>query len=115
MPQAGNDIDIDAARAARLIDEDGAQIIDVREPYEVQAGRLAGARHIALGRLGSEAATIDRDRPVVFYCRVGGRSAMAATAFRQAGYEAYSLAGGLLDWHRQGRPLEPEGGTVADH
>jgi rhodanese-related sulfurtransferase len=107
-------IDIDVARAEALV-RDGAQLVDVREPYEVQAGRMAGSRHIEMNRLGAEAATLDRDRPVVFYCRVGGRSAMAAGAFRQAGYEAYSLTGGLLAWQRQGRPLEPEDGTVADH
>jgi rhodanese-related sulfurtransferase len=107
-------IDIDVTRAEELIRE-GAQVVDVREPYEVDAGRMAGARHIEMSRLGAEASTLDRERPVVFYCRVGGRSAMAAGAFRQAGYEAYSLSGGLLAWQREGRPLEPEGGTVADH
>jgi rhodanese-related sulfurtransferase len=40
---------------------------------------------------------------------------MAADAFRKAGYEAYSLDGGLEAWTAEGRPLEPEDGTVADH
>jgi rhodanese-related sulfurtransferase len=110
-----NGIEIDAERAAELIRDEQAQVVDVREPYEVEAGRMPGARHVEMGRLSEEAATIDRERPVVFYCRVGGRSAMAATAFRQAGYEAYSLTGGLLAWQGEGRPLEPEDGTVAGH
>jgi hydroxyacylglutathione hydrolase/adenylyltransferase/sulfurtransferase len=58
---------------------------------------------------------VDRDRPVVFYCRVGGRSTMAMEAFRAAGYEAYSLQGGLLRWAAEEHPLAPEGGTVANH
>ena len=37
--------------------------------------------------LTGEAASVDRERPVVFYCRVGSRSTMAAEAFRTAGYE----------------------------
>jgi rhodanese-related sulfurtransferase len=40
---------------------------------------------------------------------------MAAQAFRNAGYDAYSMAGGLSRWAEEGRPLEPEGGRVADH
>jgi rhodanese-related sulfurtransferase len=91
------------------------QLVDVREDYEHDAGRIAGARHLELGRLAAEADTIERDRPVVFYCRVGARSAMAASAFRRAGWEAYSMAGGLEAWDRAELPLEPEDGHVADH
>ena len=40
---------------------------------------------------------------------------MAAQAFRGAGYDAWSLAGGLLDWEAGGLPLEPEDGRVADY
>jgi len=49
---------------------------------------------------------------VVFVCRVGGRSAMATEAFRQAGFDAYNLAGGVLAWERSGLPLT---GSVAPH
>ena len=89
--------------------------IDVREPYEWDAGRIAGARHIELVELSSQASTIDRDRPVVFQCRAGVRSAMAAEAFRAAGYDAWSMAGGLQRWFDDGLPLEPADGRVADH
>ena len=92
-----------------------AQLIDVREDYEWDAGRIDGARHIVLGEVAAQAETIDRDRPVVFYCRVGSRSTMAAQAFRRAGYDAYSMDGGLVAWAGEGRPLEPSDGTVAQH
>ena len=108
-------IEVDPQRAADLIRDDAVQLVDVREPYEVEAGRLGGARHIEMERLASQADSIDRDKPVLFYCRLGARSGMAANAFRRAGYEAYSLTGGLTAWHEQGLPLEPEDGTVADH
>ena len=91
------------------------QLVDVREPHEWDAGRVAGARHIELADVASEADTIDREKPVVFYCRVGSRSGMAASAFKRAGYDAYSMDGGLLAWDDRGLPLEPEGGAVADH
>ena len=63
----------------------------------------------------AQAETIHRETPVVFYCRVGGRSAMAASAFRRAGYDAYTMTGGLVAWEARGLPLEPDGGRVAEH
>ncbi len=91
------------------------ELVDVREPYEFEAGRIAGARHLELGRLAAQAAELGENRPIVFYCRVGVRSAMAARAFRRAGYDAWSMAGGLDAWARNGFPLEPDDGIVAAH
>lgn len=102
-------------QVSELLAEGPLQLIDVRQPEEHEAGRIAGDRLIELDRLNSEAQTIDRVRTVVFYCRSGGRSAMAAEAFAQAGYDAHSMAGGLLDWDAAGLPLEPADGHVAAH
>jgi rhodanese-related sulfurtransferase len=109
-------IEVDPERVeAWLRDEPNLQLIDVREGYERDAGHIARSRHIELLSLSSEAATIDRERPVVFYCRVGARSEMAAQALRTAGFEAYSMRGGLLRWAREQRALTPADGYVADH
>lgn len=102
-------------RVAELLEAGEALVIDVREPYEREAGRISGSRHIELERLASRADTLPRDRPVVFQCRLGARSAMAAQAFRSAGYDAYNLDGGIRAWVDRGLPIEPEGGYVADH
>jgi rhodanese-related sulfurtransferase len=90
------------------------QLIDVRQRYEHEAGRIAGTPLIELAELASRAQEIDRDRPVVFYCRSGSRSAMATEAFRGAGYDAHNMTGGLLEWQASGLPLEPDDGHVAD-
>ena len=94
---------------------DDVQLVDVRETYEWEAGRIEGARHVELERLASQAETLDRDRPLYLYCRLGARSGMAANAFRRAGFDAYSMVGGLERWAAEGRPLTPEGGSVAPH
>jgi rhodanese-related sulfurtransferase len=113
----GSDIVVDPERVSDWMAQDDApQLIDVREPYEREAGYIDGSRHIELVQLSAEAAAnIDRERPVVFYCRVGGRSEMAAQALRASGFEAYTMAGGLVRWAGEGRPLSPESGSVADH
>ncbi len=98
----------------KLLAEGEIQLIDVRAGYEHEAGRIAGDRLIELQTLASEAGTVDRSRPVVFYCRSGARSAMATQAFAQAGYDAHNMTGGLLDWEAAGLPLAPDGGYVAD-
>lgn len=105
--------DLTPHQAEELIRDGEAQLVDVREPYEHEAGRIAGALHIELERLPGEAATLDRDRPIVFYCRSGNRSALAAEAFAASGYDAHNLDGGLEAWVGAGLPLEPAGGRVA--
>jgi rhodanese-related sulfurtransferase len=109
-------IEIDPERVAVwLAEEPALQLIDVRESYEREAGYITGSRHIELMKLSSEAATLERERPVVVYCRVGARSEMAAQALRSAGFEAFSMRGGLLAWAHEQRALEPEDGYVAEH
>jgi rhodanese-related sulfurtransferase len=109
-------IDVDPERIAQWLEDDpDVQMIDVREPYEREAGHIAGTRHIELTDLPSQASTVEHEHPVVFYCRVGTRSEMAAQAFRSSGFQAYSMRGGLQRWAEEGRPLVPEGGYVAEH
>jgi rhodanese-related sulfurtransferase len=101
-------------RVAELIESGEAQLIDVRAPAEHQAGHIAQARHIPLELVTAEAERLDRSKPVVFYCRGGERSAMAAEAFAASGWDAYNMEGGLAAWAEQGHPLEPEDGAVAE-
>jgi rhodanese-related sulfurtransferase len=109
------DIEVTPEQTAAALADGSAQVIDVREAYEWEAGRSAGAVHIELQELAGQAQTLDRERPVIFVCRSGARSLMAAQAFRRAGYDASSMAGGLLAWIQDGRALEPADGHVAQH
>jgi len=108
-------IEVTTEHTAAALADGSAQVVDVRESYEREAGHIAGTRHIELEHLASQAQTIDRERPVIFHCRLGSRSLMAAQAFRRAGFDAWSMAGGLEQWTQEGRALVPEDGHVADH
>jgi rhodanese-related sulfurtransferase len=105
--------EVSREEAQKLI-EDGAQLIDVRADHEWEMGRIEGATHLPLAELAERTAEIDRDRPVVLYCRGGTRSTMAAEALGDAGYDAAKLSEGIVGWSEAGLPLAPEGGVVAE-
>ncbi|MGW9172490.1 MBL fold metallo-hydrolase [Streptomyces decoyicus] len=64
----------------------GAQLIDVRNPAEYEAGALPGARNIPLAGLSQRLTELDPARPVVLYCRSGGRSVIAAALLEARGF-----------------------------
>jgi rhodanese-related sulfurtransferase len=99
---------------ARRMVEEGAQLVDVRVDHEWEAGRIAGASHIPLDEIAERAGEIDRDRPVILYCRGGNRSTMATAALQAGGYDAAKLSEGITGWEEEGLPIEPEGGYVAE-
>lgn len=99
--------------AQKLI-EDGAQLVDVRVDHEWEAGHIAGATHLPLAELAERNGELDKERPVVLYCRGGNRSAMAADALVEAGFDAAKLSEGIVGWAEADQPLEPEGGYVAE-
>jgi rhodanese-related sulfurtransferase len=105
--------EVSRAEARQLV-EDGAQLVDVRADHEWEAGHIAGASHIPLDELAQRAGEIDRDRPVVLYCRGGSRSSMATAALAEAGYDAAKLTAGITGWEEEGLPIAPEGGYVAE-
>jgi molybdopterin/thiamine biosynthesis adenylyltransferase/rhodanese-related sulfurtransferase len=80
---------------------DDAVVVDVREPYEWDAGHIDGARHIPLGDLPNRLNELPHDADVIFYCQTGGRSARALDVAREAGMSrAKHLRGGYVGWQR---------------
>jgi rhodanese-related sulfurtransferase len=105
--------EVSREEAQRLV-EDGAQLVDVRAEHEWRAGHIEGATHLPLAELAERTAEIEKDRPVVLYCRGGNRSTMATDALAAAGYDAAKLSEGIVGWAEAGLPLAPEGGVVAE-
>jgi len=102
-----------SAEVAELIGG-GARLIDVRTAHEHEAAHLADSERIGLEELLGRRDEISKDQTVVFYCRVGNRSRMAAEAFSEAGYDAHNLSGGIVQWIEDGQPIEPADGYVAE-
>ncbi len=110
-------IDVDEAR--RLMAEEDALVVDVREGPEVHAGgKVKGAHHVPRGTLefkaDPEATTHDAafrtDRPIVVYCASGGRAALAGQTLQQMGYDKVYNLGGFKDWAEAGGETEDVSG-----
>jgi len=76
----------------------GAQLIDVREPDEFAAGTITGAINIPLQEFLRRLPTFDTSVPLAILCRSGNRSGQATEIFREAGFQAVNLQGGMLAW-----------------
>jgi len=101
---------ISPREAADSLSRGELQLVDVREAAEVAADAVPAATHIPLGRLQQELSRLDRQRPVAFVCRSGGRSAAATRTALAAGLNAANVSGGMTAWARQGLPLTSQEG-----
>lgn len=105
----GNGIEIQAAGLRDLL-SNGAdiQLIDVREPWEVDICRIADSRPIPLGELQNRAGELSTDKTMVMICHHGMRSYHATLWLRQNGFDkALNLAGGIDAWAREVEPGMP--------
>ena len=96
--------EIDVERAKRLIADTNTTVVDVREPSEYEAGALPGAILLPRGvlefKIGGIPELSDPTKPVLVYCRTGGRASLAAQTMQLLGYtNVVSLAGGYQAWN----------------
>jgi rhodanese-related sulfurtransferase len=82
----------------RLADGEDVFLLDVREPDEVAEWAYPIGINIPLGQVGDRLSELPKDRTIVVACHMGGRSAAAATALSEAGYDAENLTGGAVAW-----------------
>jgi len=89
----------------------GAVLLDVREPYEIAQAGVDGAVLIPMGSLLDlvETTIPNQTADVVVMCAAGNRSALAAKALQDLGYQTVSsMAGGIHAWVEEGLPFEGE-------
>ncbi len=90
--------------AAKLRDE-GAFVLDVREPSEWNEFHIPNTTLIPLGQLETRVSEIPKDKPIVVVCRSGNRSAVGRDILKQAGFKnVTSVDGGVTEWRRAGYP-----------
>ncbi len=103
-------IEIEAADLHALMATHEVLLVDVRRDDEVARGVVPGARHIPLHLLPLRLDELDEsDRPLVFYCHSGMRSAQAGAFMSGKGHgNIYNLHGGILAWGKAGYPIVPK-------
>lgn len=80
------------------------QLVDVREPGEREICQIPGSINISQKDIvsGKGLTQLDRQVPVILYCKMGGRSRKALLALQEHGFEDLkNLEGGILNWIRQ--------------
>ncbi len=100
---------VNVAEAGEMVADDGAVVIDVREPGEYQGGHIPTATLLPVNSVFARREELPKDKKILFVCAVGQRSALAAEMAAAAGLPAdhlYTLDGGTDAWKKAGQPVE---------
>ncbi|PYK17712.1 MAG: molybdenum cofactor biosynthesis protein MoeB [Verrucomicrobia bacterium] len=93
----------------RMDTGDPFELIDVREPFEFEIARIAGAKLIPLGEIAERLDELEREKPIIVHCHSGKRSAQAVRLLQQHGFaKIYNLEGGIDAWSEQIDPNVPQ-------
>jgi rhodanese-related sulfurtransferase len=105
---AKNFTSLTPAGAIQLINNDDAVLLDVREPAETVAGKIAKAIQIPVSSVSKRIGELDKhkDKNIIVYCKTGARSGVACRELNKAGFEkVYSLSGGITAWQEAHLPV----------
>jgi len=94
--------------AVQLINHQDALVLDVREDIEYDAGHIANARHIPVGKLEGRLQELEKfkSKPIVVVCRSGMRSNRACSVLRKHGFaDVHNLEGGINAWQQASLPV----------
>jgi rhodanese-related sulfurtransferase len=98
---------IDVHEAKEMIDEGNVQVVDSREPHEHAEGHVPGSIQIQHMATLAQADKLARDRPILFICKSGQRSAVAAEFAAALGLtDLYNVEGGHDAWREAGYPMD---------
>lgn len=101
------DLSVEAFHS-KLVSDGTVQLVDVRTPLEFVEGHIPGALNIdwlAEGFTEAAQETLDPNRPVLVYCRMGRRSAEAAHVLDSLSFNVYNLKEGFNAWKTSGEPV----------
>ena len=98
---------IDQDRAVALMENENAQVVDIRDPASYASGRIVGAVHISNENIGEFLQQADKSRPLIVCCYHGNSSKGAADYLANQGFDqSYSLDGGFTAWQQAGLAAE---------
>lgn len=98
---------LDVAKYEQKMMQPDVQLVDVRTPEEFAEGHIENAINMDINGDNFEAsvASLDKEKPVMVYCKAGGRSAKAAAKLKEMGFKSISdLDGGITNWNSENKP-----------
>lgn len=98
---------VDVAAYEKQLKQSDVQLIDVRTPEEFNQGHLENAKNIDImgDDFDAQVASLDKTKPVMVYCKSGGRSAKASERLKELGFTTITdLEGGITNWNSENKP-----------
>jgi len=98
---------VDISTYERQLKQPEIQLIDVRTPEEFSEGHIENAKNINImgNDFDAQVATLDKTKPVMVYCKSGGRSAKASARLKELGFTTITdLEGGITNWNSENKP-----------
>lgn len=92
---------VTAEEMESILELEDVQLIDVRTPKEHDEERIANSQNIDYNSptFDEDISKLDKEKPVILYCKGGGRSAKCAKKLKDAGFQKiYDLEGGISKW-----------------
>jgi len=92
-----------------LLELDDVQLVDVRTPEEYEDGYIVNSQNIDYKSptFDEDINQLDKNKPVLLYCRTGRKSAKCAEKLKEAGFiKIYDLEGGISKWKHEGLELK---------
>lgn len=109
---AGSFVAVDSQQAQDLLQQN-APVLDVREPFEFEAGHVPQAINVPRGVIEfmlpnhPAFANLDKNTPILVYCKTSGRSILAAKTLNEMGYsQLFVLTGGFDAWQGEVNKIE---------
>ena len=98
---------VDIATYEKQLKQPEVQLIDVRTPEEFSQGHLENAKNINIMAedFDAQVASLDKSKPVMVYCKSGGRSTRASERLKELGFTTITdLEGGITNWNNENKP-----------
>jgi len=92
---------VTAEEMQTILELEDVQLVDVRTPKEYDEIHIANSQNIDFKSptFDEDITKLDKNKPVILYCKSGGRSAKCAKKLKDAGFEKiYDLDGGISKW-----------------
>jgi rhodanese-related sulfurtransferase len=99
---------VDPTAAIRLMNNDDALVLDVREAKDFGEGHIKQAQNVPFSALKDKIDSLSNDKstPILAYCRSGNISGKACRLLKGSGYEnVHNLSGGIIGWQDANLPV----------